>query len=95
MDSESLAHLIAYWVLENALMQHNSAETRKNLSLTDLDYADDVGLLSDPDHAQKMRDDIVEWSSLTGLKRRENQIYGHESSDPNIFQREFNSARKG
>ncbi|KAK2725970.1 hypothetical protein QYM36_000445 [Artemia franciscana] len=92
---ETEEFLVENWVLENAIMQHNSAETRKNLALTDLDYADYVGLLSDLDHAQKMRDDIVKWSSLTGLKRRENQMYGHESSDPNIFQPEFNSARKG
>ena len=36
--------------------------------LTDLDYTDDVGLLSDPEHAQKMLDDIVERKSLIKLK---------------------------
>ena len=49
-------------------MQHNGAQIGKNLSLTDLDYADDIGLLSDPEHAQKMLDDIIECSSLIGLK---------------------------
>ncbi|KAK2720840.1 hypothetical protein QYM36_004650 [Artemia franciscana] len=34
----------------------------------DLDYADDVGLLFDPEHTQKMLDDITEWSRLIGLK---------------------------
>ena len=55
-------------MLENALMQHNGSQIGKNLSLTDLNYADDVGLLSDPEHAQKMLDDIFKWSSLIGLK---------------------------
>ncbi|KAK2727743.1 hypothetical protein QYM36_008283 [Artemia franciscana] len=40
----------------------------KNLSLTNFDYADDVELLSDPEHAQKMLDDTDEWSNLIGLK---------------------------
>ena len=49
-------------------MEHNGAQIGKNLSLTDLGYADDVGLLSNPEHAQKMLDDIIEWSSLIRLK---------------------------
>ncbi|KAK2719132.1 hypothetical protein QYM36_004833, partial [Artemia franciscana] len=40
----------------------------KKSVLTDLDYADDVELLSGLEHAQKMQDDIVEWSNLIGLK---------------------------
>ena len=55
-------------MLENALMQHNGVQIGKNLSVTDVDYADDVQLLSDPEHAQKMLDDIVEWSNLIGLE---------------------------
>ena len=40
------------WLLENALMQHNGC--------TDLDYANDVGLLSDAEDTQKILDDIIE-----------------------------------
>ena len=49
-------------------MQHNGAQIGENLSLTNLDYADDVEILSDAEHAQKMLDNIVEWSNLIGLK---------------------------
>ena len=38
----------------------------KDLSLTDLDYADDVEILSE--HAQKILDDIFERLNLIGLK---------------------------
>ncbi|KAK2712736.1 hypothetical protein QYM36_011433 [Artemia franciscana] len=40
----------------------------ESTSLIDIDYADDVEILSDPEHDQKMLDDIVEWSNLIRLK---------------------------
>ncbi|XP_065557812.1 uncharacterized protein LOC136025754 [Artemia franciscana] len=56
------------WVLENALSSYPGAQVGQNLSLTDLDYADDVGLLSDPVEAQNMLDSVVAWADLIGLK---------------------------
>jgi len=43
-------------------------KSKKNLSLTDFDFADDVDFLSDPEYAQKMLDDMVEWSNILDLK---------------------------
>ena len=58
--SPILFNYCIHWVLENTLMQHNGTQIGNNLSFTDLDYADDVVLLSDPEHAQTMLDDIIE-----------------------------------
>ena len=63
--------LFNYWidcVLENAQSSYPGAQIGQNLSLTDLDYADDVGLLSDPVEAQNMLDSVVAWADLIGLK---------------------------
>ncbi|KAK2709753.1 hypothetical protein QYM36_013431, partial [Artemia franciscana] len=76
------------WVLENVLMQHNGAQIGENLSLTNLDYADDVEILSDAEHAQKMLDNIVEWSNLIGLKphfRYSGHIEGEDVSNMVLF----------
>ena len=72
-------------------------KSEKNLSLTNLDYADNVGIISDPEHAQKMLDDIVEWSSLVGLKVRteKTKFMVMNRPDPNIFECALNAARKG
>ncbi|KAK2716006.1 hypothetical protein QYM36_010540 [Artemia franciscana] len=55
-------------VLENALSSYPGALIGQNLSLTGLDYADDVGLLSYPVEAQNMLDSVVAWADLIGLK---------------------------
>ncbi|KAK2722409.1 hypothetical protein QYM36_002820 [Artemia franciscana] len=55
-------------IINRSLQKFSFCSNWKNLSLTDLDYANDVGLLSDPEHAQKILDDIVELSTLIGLK---------------------------
>ncbi|KAK2713822.1 hypothetical protein QYM36_009640 [Artemia franciscana] len=66
--SPTLFYFCIDWVLENALSSYPRAQIGQNLSLTDLDYADDVGLLSDPVEAQNMLDNVVAWANLIGLK---------------------------
>ncbi|XP_065570346.1 uncharacterized protein LOC136033530 [Artemia franciscana] len=44
------------------------AQIEQNLLLTELDYPDDVGLLSDPVKAQNMLDGVVAWADLIGMK---------------------------
>ncbi|KAK2701591.1 hypothetical protein QYM36_019768, partial [Artemia franciscana] len=66
--SPTLFNYCIDWVLENALSSYPGAQVGQNLSLTDLDYADDVGLLSDPVEAQNMLDSVVAWAVLIGLK---------------------------
>ena len=57
-------------MLKNALSSYLGAQIGQNLSLTHLDYADDVGLLSDPVEAQNMLENVVAWADLIGLKVR-------------------------
>ena len=66
--SPTLFNYCIDWVLENSLSSYPGAQVGQNLSLTDLDYADDVGLLSDPIEAQNMLDSVVTWADLIGLK---------------------------
>ncbi|KAK2709579.1 hypothetical protein QYM36_013299 [Artemia franciscana] len=66
--SPTLFNYCIDWVLENALSAYPGAQVGQNLSLNDLDYADDVGLLSDPVEAQNMLDSVVVWADLIGLK---------------------------
>ena len=66
--SPTLFNYCVDWVLENALSSYPGVQIGQNLSLTDLDYADDVGLLSDPVEAQNMLDNVVAWADLIGLK---------------------------
>ncbi|KAK2711963.1 hypothetical protein QYM36_010856 [Artemia franciscana] len=47
---------------------HAGAQIGQNLSLTDLDYADDVGLLSDPVETQYMLGNVVASADLIDLK---------------------------
>ncbi|KAK2709325.1 hypothetical protein QYM36_013106 [Artemia franciscana] len=66
--SPTLFNYCIDWVLENALLSHPGLQIGQNLSLTDLYYADDVGLLSDPIEVQNMIDSVVVWADLIGLK---------------------------
>ena len=62
--SPTLFNYCIDWVLKNALSSYQEAQIGQNLSLTDLDYADDVGLLSDPVEAQDLLDSVVAWAAL-------------------------------
>jgi hypothetical protein len=57
-------------VLENSLSSHPGVKIQRNLSLVDLEYADDVGVPSDPKKAQTILDDVVTWADYIGLKVR-------------------------
>ena len=56
------------WVLENALSSYPEVLIEQNLALTDLNYGDDVGLLSNPVEAQNMIDSVVALAHLISLK---------------------------
>ncbi|KAK2718096.1 hypothetical protein QYM36_006774 [Artemia franciscana] len=56
------------WVLENALSSHKGFQIGQNLSLEDIDQADDVGILSDPETAQTILGDLMTWADHIGLK---------------------------
>ena len=66
--SPALFNYCIDWVFENALSSYLAAQIGQNLSLTDLNYTDDVGLLSDPIEAQNILDSVVAWADLIGLK---------------------------
>ena len=66
--SPALFNYCIDWVLENALSSYPGAQIRQNLSLTDLNYTDDVGFLSDPIEAPNILDNVVAWADLIGLK---------------------------
>ena len=55
-------------MLENALSSYPEAQIEQNLALTDLNYADDVGVLSNPVEAQNMIDSVVALADLISLK---------------------------
>ncbi|KAK2726366.1 hypothetical protein QYM36_000714 [Artemia franciscana] len=55
-------------VLEKALSSHPGFQIGQNFSLGDLEYADDVGIISDSEKAQTMLDEVVNWAHHISLK---------------------------
>ena len=55
-------------MLEKALSSHPGFQIGQNFSLGDLEYADDVGIISDSEKAQTMLDEVVNWAHHISLK---------------------------
>ncbi|KAK2704890.1 hypothetical protein QYM36_017066 [Artemia franciscana] len=56
------------WVPENALSSHEGVRIRQKFSLGFLKYYDDVAILSDPEKAPTMLDEVVSWADRIGFK---------------------------